>query len=57
VLAQLSAPLARRIGVARQLGSAPSLVVLDGRRNEQSSTVLRGQALGAAAEAVLNLTP
>jgi nicotinate-nucleotide adenylyltransferase len=55
VLAQLSAPLARRIGVAR-LGSAPSLVVLDGRRNEQSSTLLRGQTLGAAAEAVLNLT-
>jgi nicotinate-nucleotide adenylyltransferase len=57
VLAQLSAPLARRFGVARQLGSAPSLVVLDGRRNEQSSTLLRAQALGAAAEAVLNLTP
>jgi nicotinate-nucleotide adenylyltransferase len=57
VLAQLSAPLARRIGVARRLGSAPSLVVLDGRRNEQSSTALRAEALGAAAEAVLNLTP
>ncbi|HZQ39336.1 MAG TPA: nicotinate-nucleotide adenylyltransferase [Rhizomicrobium sp.] len=57
VLAPLSAPLARRIGVARRLGSAPSLVVLDGRRNEQSSTALRRQALGAAAEAVLNLTP
>ena len=57
VLAQLSAPLARRIGVARPLGSAPSLAVLDGRRNEQSSTLLRGQALGAAAEAVLNLAP
>jgi nicotinate-nucleotide adenylyltransferase len=57
VLAQLSAPLARRFGVARRLGSAPSLVVLDGRRNEQSSTALRGQALGMAAEAVLNLAP
>lgn len=57
VLAQLSAPLARRIGVARRIGSAPSLVVLDGRRNEQSSTLLRAEALGAAAEAVLNLTP
>jgi len=57
VLAQLSAPLARRVGVARRLGSAPSLVVLDGRRNEQSSTALRAEALGAAAEAVLNLTP
>jgi nicotinate-nucleotide adenylyltransferase len=57
VLAPLSAALARRIGVARALGSPPSLVVLDGRRNEQSSTLLRSQALGAAAEAVLNLTP
>ncbi len=57
VLAQLSAPLTRRFGVARQLGSAPSLVVLDGRRNEQSATLLRAQALGAAAEAVLNLAP
>ena len=57
VLAPLSAALARRIGVARTLGSAPSLVVLDGRRNEQSSTLLRAQALGAAAEAVLNLAP
>lgn len=57
VLAPLSAPLARRIGVARQLGSAPSLVVLDGRRNEQSSTALRSQTLGVLAEAVLNLTP
>jgi nicotinate-nucleotide adenylyltransferase len=57
VLAPLSAVLARRIGVARALGSPPSLVVLDGRRNEQSSTLLRSQALGAAAEAVLNLTP
>lgn len=55
VLAPLSAALARRIGVARRLGSAPSLVVLDGRRNEQSSTALRAEALGAAAEAVLNL--
>ncbi len=57
VLAPLSAPLARRIGVARTLSSAPSLVVLDGRRNAQSSTALRRAALGAVAEAVLNLTP
>lgn len=57
VLAPLSAALARRIGVARRLGSAPSLVVLDGRRNEQSSTRLRAEAVGAATEAVLNLTP
>jgi nicotinate-nucleotide adenylyltransferase len=56
VLAPLSAALARRIGVARTLGSPPSLVMLDGRRNEQSSTLLRSQALGAATEAVLNLT-
>ena len=57
VLAPLSAPLARRLGVARHLGSAPSLVVLDGRRNWESSTALRAQALGAATEAMVNLTP
>lgn len=57
VLAPLYAPLARTIGVSKEAGSAPSLVVLDGRRNEQSSTALRTQALGAAAEAVLNLAP
>lgn len=57
VLAPLSAPLARRLGVARHLGPAPSLVVLDGRRNWESSTALRDQALGAAAEAMVNLTP
>jgi nicotinate-nucleotide adenylyltransferase len=57
VLAPLYAPLARAIGVSQRAGSAPSLVVLDGRRNEQSSTALRTQALGAAAEAVLNLAP
>ena len=57
VLAPLSAVLARRIGVARTLGSAPSLVVLDGKRNEQSSTLLRASGIGAAAEAVLNLAP
>ena len=57
VLASLQAPLARRIGVSRRLGHAPSLVVLDGPRSLESSTRLREQALGAAAEAVLNLTP
>jgi nicotinate-nucleotide adenylyltransferase len=57
VLASLHAPLARRLGVARRLGSAPSLVVLDGPRSRESSTELRAQALGAAAEAMLNLTP
>ena len=57
VLASLHAPLARRIWVSRRLGRAPSLVVLDGPRSLESSTRLREQALGAAAEAVLNLTP
>jgi nicotinate-nucleotide adenylyltransferase len=57
VLASLHAPLARRLGVARRLGSAPSLVVLDGPRCRESSTALRAGALGAAAEAMLNLTP
>jgi len=56
VLASLNAPLARRIGVSRRLGPAPSLVVLDGPRSMESSTRLRELALGAAAEAVLNLT-
>lgn len=55
VLASLHAPLARRLGVSRQLGRAPSLVVLDGPRSSESSTELRSQALGAASEAMLNL--
>jgi nicotinate-nucleotide adenylyltransferase len=55
VLASLHAPLARRLGLSRQLGSAPSLVVLDGPRSTESSTELRAQALGAANEAMLNL--
>jgi nicotinate-nucleotide adenylyltransferase len=57
VLASLHAPLARRIGVSRRLGPAPSLVVLDGPRSFESSSELRERALGAAAEAMLNLTP
>jgi nicotinate-nucleotide adenylyltransferase len=57
VLASLHAPLARRLGMARHLGLAPSLLVLDGPRSRESSTELRSQALGAAAEAMLNLTP
>jgi nicotinate-nucleotide adenylyltransferase len=57
VLASVHAPLARRLGVARRLGSAPSLIVLDGPRSSERSTELRAEALGAAAEAVLNLTP
>jgi len=55
VLASLHAPLARRLGVSRWLGSAPSLVVLDGPRSQESSTELRAEALGAAQEAMLNL--
>jgi nicotinate-nucleotide adenylyltransferase len=57
VLAPLHAPLARRLGVARRTGPAPCLLVLDGRRNWDSSTALRQQALGAAIEAMVNLTP
>jgi nicotinate-nucleotide adenylyltransferase len=57
VLASLHAPLARHLSLSRRLGSAPSLVVLDGPRSRQSSTELRTQALGAAREAMLNLVP
>ncbi|HWU56175.1 MAG TPA: nicotinate (nicotinamide) nucleotide adenylyltransferase [Rhizomicrobium sp.] len=57
VLASLHAPLARLLGVSRQLGSAPSLVMLDGPRSAESSTELRTQTLGAAREAMLNLVP
>jgi nicotinate-nucleotide adenylyltransferase len=56
VLASLHASLARRIGVSRRLGLPPSLVVLDGPRSSENSTELRERALGAAAEAMLNLT-
>ena len=56
-LASLHAPLARRFGVARCLGSAPSLVMLDGPRSRESSSEIRAGALGATAEAMLNLTP
>jgi hypothetical protein len=55
VLAPLHAPLARLLGVSRLSGPAPSLVMLDGRRNEASSTRLRELALGAATDAMLNL--
>ncbi len=57
VMASLHAPLARRLGVARHLGCAPSLVILDGPRSRESSRELRAAALGATAEAMLNLTP
>jgi len=57
VLASLHAPLARRLSMARNLGAAPSLVILDGPRSRESSSEIRAEALGAAAEAMLNLTP
>jgi nicotinate-nucleotide adenylyltransferase len=53
VLASLHAPLARYLPPSRRLGSAPSLVILDGPRSRESSTELR--AGGAAQEAMLNL--
>jgi nicotinate-nucleotide adenylyltransferase len=56
VLASLHAPLTRRFGLAPRLESAPSLVVLDGPRSRESSSELRAEALGATAEAMLNLT-
>jgi nicotinate-nucleotide adenylyltransferase len=55
VLASLHAGLARRLGVLPRLAPAPSLVVLDGPRSSESSTELRERALGATAEAMLNL--
>jgi nicotinate-nucleotide adenylyltransferase len=53
VLAPLHAALARRLEPSLRLGPAPSLVVLDGPRSDESSTRLR--AGGAAQEAMLNL--
>jgi nicotinate-nucleotide adenylyltransferase len=55
VLASAYAGLARRLGVSRRLGGAPSLVVLDGPRSCESSTEVRERALGATAQAMLNL--
>ena len=55
VLATLRAALARRLEPSQRLGPAPSLVVLDGSRSDESSTRLR--AGGAAQEAMLNLAP
>lgn len=57
VLASARAALVNRIGLSRQLGPPPSLVVLDGPRSIESSTALRAEALGDAAEAMLNLMP
>jgi nicotinate-nucleotide adenylyltransferase len=53
VLASLHAPLARLLGPSRRLGSAPSLLVLDGPRSAESSTRLR--AGGAVQDTMLNL--
>jgi nicotinate-nucleotide adenylyltransferase len=50
VLASLHAPLMR-------LGSVRAPTVLDGPRSQESSTTRRAEAFGAAAEAMLNLTP
>jgi nicotinate-nucleotide adenylyltransferase len=55
VLASLHAGLARRLGISRRLAGAPSLVILDGPRSSESSTERRERALGASAEAMLNL--
>jgi nicotinate-nucleotide adenylyltransferase len=57
VLSSLHAVLARRLGVDRRLGPAPSLVVLDGRRRWKSSTAMRELGLGVAAGDMLNHTP
>ena len=40
-LATLASPLIRRFGQARRLGPPPSVQILDGRRNRQSSTAIR----------------
>ena len=40
-LATLPSPLIRRFGQARRLGPPPSILMLDGRRNRQSSTAVR----------------
>jgi nicotinate-nucleotide adenylyltransferase len=37
----LKSPLIRRFGQARRLGAAPSVLLLDGPRNTQSSTIIR----------------
>jgi len=55
VLASLHAGLARCLAASPRLTHPPSLVVLDGPRSSESSTELRERALGAVAEAMLNL--
>jgi nicotinate-nucleotide adenylyltransferase len=50
LLASLHAPVMR-------LGSVRALAILDGPRSQESSTEYRAEALGAAAEAMLNLPP
>jgi nicotinate-nucleotide adenylyltransferase len=48
ILASLNAPLIRRFGVTRALSRPPAVMILDGARNHESATRLRGRAaLGA----------
>jgi nicotinate-nucleotide adenylyltransferase len=51
-LAALPAALIRRFGMAARLGAPPCVLLLDGRRNNTSSTALRG--LGVPMDAMLN---
>jgi nicotinate-nucleotide adenylyltransferase len=46
ILASLHAPLIRRFGTTRELFRPPAVMILDGARNHESATRLRG-ALGA----------
>mgnify|MGYP001604930058 CR=1 FL=1 len=46
----LKSPLIRRYGQARRLGAAPSVLLLDGPRCAQSSTILRAGSLPSALE-------
>jgi nicotinate-nucleotide adenylyltransferase len=46
----LKSPLVRRFGQARRLGPAPSVLLLDGPRCEQSSTAIRAGFNPAALE-------
>jgi nicotinate-nucleotide adenylyltransferase len=46
----LKSPLVRRFGQARRLGAAPSVLLLDGPRSPQSSTVIRAGSLPSVLE-------
>jgi nicotinate-nucleotide adenylyltransferase len=49
ILASLHAPLIRRFGTVRALSDPPAVMILDGARNHESATRLRGGAgLGTA---------